>query len=138
MGKKFNNYLSGLGSFLLDTTKEAVYKYEEGVVQEEKFNGAIILTEALFEAKIKDEEIIRLIQKYYVLSEEEAEKLTISERTINSPCKELEKYLVRSEGYTRDEAISFIFDNGIPNYLRKNKGAWKLSPEQLLSKFNYE
>lgn len=134
MGRKFSNYLSSAGSFLIDATREAILKHEDEVIQEEIFNGAVILTEALLEAKIKDNEIIRLIQKYYILSEEEAEKLVISERTVNLPCKELESYLVRSEGFTRYEAINFIYEKGIPDFLRENKGSWKLSPGQLLSK----
>jgi len=134
MGRKFSNYLSSAGSFLIDATRESILRHEDEVIQEERFNGAVILTEALLEAKIKDNEIIRLIQKYYILNEEEAEKLVISERTVNLPCKELESYLVRSEGFTRDEAINFIYEKGIPEFLRENKGSWKLSPGQLLSK----
>ncbi|OFK61211.1 hypothetical protein HMPREF2811_03200 [Globicatella sp. HMSC072A10] len=134
MGKKLSNYLFSTGSFLIDATREAVLKHEDDAVQQERYNGAKILTEALFEAKINDDEIIRLLQKYYFLSEEECEKLMISERTVNLPCKELETYLVRSEGYTRDEAVNFIHEKGIPDFLRENKGAWKLSPGQLFSK----
>jgi hypothetical protein len=134
MGKKSSNYLSIAGSFLIDATREAVLRHEDDAVQEERFNGAVILTEALLEARVKDDEIIRLIQKYYFSNEEEAERLLISEKTVNLPCKELEAYLVRSEGYTRDEAIDFIFEKGIPDLLRENKGFWKLSPGQLFSK----
>lgn len=134
MGKNFSNYLSSAGSFLIDATRDAVHRHEDEAVQEERFNGAVILTEALLEARVKDNEIIRLVQKYYFLSEEESERLMISEKTVNLPCKELEAYLVRSEGYTRDEAVDFIFEKGIPDFLRKNKGYWKLSPGQLLSK----
>lgn len=134
MEKNFSNYLSSAGSFLIDATREVVHRREDDAVQEERFNGTVILTEALLEARVKDDEIIRLIQKYYFLSEEEAERLLISEKTVNLPCKELETYLVRSEGYTRDETIDFIFEKGIPDFLRKNKGFWRLSPGQLLSK----
>jgi len=134
MGGKFINYLYSAKSFVIDAIREAVLRHEDEAVKNEKFNGAVILTEALLESKIKDDEIIRLVKKYYFLSEEEAEELLTIEKTINLPCKELETYLVRSEGYTRDEAINYINEKGIPNYLREHKGSWKLSPGQLFSK----
>lgn len=136
VGKDISNYLSSVGNLIISTTRDAVLRHEDESIQEEKNNGVMILTAALLEAKIKDDVIIRLIQKYYGLSEREAEELLISERTINMPCQELETYLVRSEGYTRDEAFNFIFEKGVPDLLRENKGFWKLSPEQLLSKAN--
>lgn len=134
VGINISDYLSGAGSIMINATREAVRRHEDEVVQEERNNGAGILTEALIEANVKDDVIIRLVQKYYGLSEREAEELMISERTINMPCQELETFLVRSEGYTRDEAINFIFKKGIPDFLRENKGSWKSSPEELLSK----
>ena len=62
----------------------------------------------------------------------------VSERTINIPCQKLETFLVRSEGYTRDEAVNFILKNGIPDFLREKKVSWKLSPRELLLKVEKE
>ena len=134
MGKNISDYLSVAGNLLISATREAVRRHEDEALLEERNYGAGILAEALLEAKVKDDEIIRLIQKYYGLSEREAEELMILERTINMPCQVLEAYLVRSEGYTRDEAFDFIIRNGVLALLRENKGFWKLSPEALLSK----
>lgn len=134
MGKKVSDYLSDAGSIMINATREAVRRHEDEVVQEDRNSGVGILTEALLEANVKDDVIIRLVQKYYGMSEKEAEEVMISERTINIPCQELETFLVRSEGYTRDEAVNFICNKGIPELLRENKGFWKLSPRVLLSK----
>ncbi|OXS26903.1 MAG: hypothetical protein BI182_12290 [Acetobacterium sp. MES1] len=134
MEKNISDYLFNAGNFVISTAREVVQKHEDEVVNEERNTGAGILTEALLEAKVMEDEIIRLIQKYYGLSEIDAEELMISERTINIPCQGLETYLVRSEGYTRDEAVDFIFKENIPNILRENKEFWKLSPEKLLLK----
>ena len=73
MAKSFKDYLAGAGYFLLDTTREAVLRHEDETVQQEREAGISILTAALYEAKIKDPEIIRLLQKYYGLRENEAQ-----------------------------------------------------------------
>ncbi len=134
MGNNISNYLSSIGNIVIDTTRDTIQRHEDMMIQDEKNRGIFILTQVLLEMKIKDEMIILMIHKYYGLSELEAEEIMISERTINTPCQELETYLVRSEGYTRDEAVNFIFDKGFPNLLRENKTFWKLTPEQLLTK----
>lgn len=138
VGKNMSDYLLGTGSIMLNATKDVVRRHEDESVQEERNNGAVILVEALLEVNVKDDVIIRLIQKYYGLSEREAEELMLSERTIYMPCQELETFLVRSEGYTRDEAFDFICNKGIPDFLRENKESWKLSPSELLSKVKKE
>ncbi|BCJ93599.1 hypothetical protein acsn021_11680 [Anaerocolumna cellulosilytica] len=138
MGKNISDYLFDAGSIMLNATKDVVRRHEDESVQEERNIGAGILAEALLEVNVKDDVIIRLVQKYYGLSEREAEELMISERTINMPCQELETFLVRSEGYTRDEAVDFIYKKDIPDFLRENKEYWKLSPGELLSKVKKE
>ena len=65
MAKSFGDYLAGAGYFLLDATREAVLRHEDETVQQEREAGICILTSALYEAKVKDLEIIRLLQKYY-------------------------------------------------------------------------
>ena len=64
MAKSFGDYLAGAGYFLLDTTRKAVLRHDDETVQQEREAVISILTAALYEAKIKDPEIIRLLQKY--------------------------------------------------------------------------
>lgn len=81
MAKTFGDYLAGAGYFLLDTTREAVLRHDDETVQQEREAGISILTAALYESKIKDTEIVRLLQKYYGLRESEAqEQIRIEER----------------------------------------------------------
>jgi hypothetical protein len=134
MDKAISDYISGASRFVADVTRDAVHRREDLAAQEERDSGLQILVAALLEAKVKDELVISLIQKYYGLNEIEAEERLIAEKTINSPCKYLETYLVRSEGYTRNEAYDFILDHNVPDLLRNNKGLWKLPPKELLSK----
>ena len=65
---------TGTGYFLLDTTREAVLRHDDETVQQKYETGISILTSALFEAKVKDSEIIRLLQKHYELRESEAQE----------------------------------------------------------------
>ena len=138
MGKNISDYLYGAGNIMLNATREVVQRHEDEFVQAERNYGAGILIQALFEVNVEDDVIISLVQKYYGFSERESEELMVSERTINIPCQKLETFLVRSEGYTRDEAVNFILKNGILDFLREKKVSWKLSPRELLLKVEKE
>ena len=134
MAKSFKDYLAGAGYFLLDTTREAVLRHEDETVQQEREAGISILTAALYEAKVKDPEIIRSLQKYYGLRENEAQEQLRIEKTINHPCSELESYLMSEEALSQQEAQDYIIDHGTVDLLRQERGLWKLSPKELLRK----
>ncbi len=95
--------------------------------------GKEILVEALLEVKQDDDTIIRMLHKYYGLNEDDAEQLIVGERTIYIPCKTLETYLVRTEGFSRDEAYHYIVDSGIIDKLRENRTRWKKSAKDLFT-----
>ena len=86
------------------------------------------------ESKIKDAEIVRLLQKYYGLRENEAQEQIRIERTINYPCRELESYLMSTEGLSQQEAQDYIIDHGTVDLLQQERGLWKLSPKELLKR----
>ena len=85
MDKAISDYISGASRFVADVTRDAVHRREDLAAQEERDSGLQILVAALLEAKVKDELVISLIQKYYGLNEIEAEERLIAEKTINSP-----------------------------------------------------
>jgi len=122
MAKSFKDYLAGAGYFLLDTTREAVLRHEDETVQQEREAGISILTAALYEAKIKDPEIIRLLQNYYGLRENEAQEQLRIEKTINHPCRELESYLMSEEAFSQQDAQDYIIDHGTVDLLRQERG----------------
>ena len=134
MAKSFKDYFAGAGYFLLDTTREAVLRHEDETVQQEREAGISILTAALYEAKIKDPEIIRLLQNYYGLRENEAQEQLRIEKTINHPCSELESYLMSEDALSQQDAQDYIIDHGTVDLLRQERGLWKLSPKELLRK----
>lgn len=134
MGRNFTDFLAGAGYFLLDTTREAVLRHDDETAQQKREAGISILTAALYEAKIKDAEIVRLLQKYYGLRENEAQEQIRIERTINCPCRELESYLMSTEGLSQQEAQDYIIDHGTVDLLQQERGLWKLSPKELLKR----
>jgi len=74
MSKNFGDYLASAGSFLLDATREAVWHHEDESVQAERLTGMSTTVAALYDAKVKDDEIIRLIQKYYGVTQSDAQE----------------------------------------------------------------
>ena len=134
MGRNFTDLLAGAGYFLLDTTREAVLRLDDETAQQEREAGISILTAALYESKIKDAGIVRLLQKYYGIRENEAQEQIRIERTINHPCRELESYLMSTEGFSQQEAQDYIIDHGTVDLLRQERGFWKLSPKELLKR----
>lgn len=134
MGRNFTNFLAGAGYFLLDTTREAVLSHDDETAQQEREAGISILTAALYESKIKDAEIVHLLQKYYGLRENEAQERIRIEKTINHPCRELESYLMSTEAFSQQEAQDYIIDHGTVDLLRQERGLWKLSPKELLKR----
>ena len=134
MGRNFTDFLAGAGYFLLDTTREAVLRHDDETAQQEREAGISILTAALYESKTKDAEIVRLLQKYYGLRENEAQEQIRIERTINYPCRELESYLMSTEGLSQQEAQDYIINHGTVDLLRQKRGPWKLSPKELLKR----
>ena len=134
MGRNFTDFLAGAGYFLLDTTREAVLRHDDETAQQEREAGISILTAALYESKIKDAEIVRLLQKYYGLRENEAQEQIRIERTTNYPWRELESYLMSTEGLSQQEAQDYIINHGTVDLLRQERGLWKLSPKELLKR----
>jgi hypothetical protein len=134
MGRSFKDYLAGAGYFLFDTMREAVLRHDDETAQQERAAGVSILTAALYESKIKDSEIVRLLQKYYGLGESEAQEQIRIERTINYPCRELESHLMSTEGFSQQEAQDYIIDHGTVDMLSQERGLWKLSPKELLKR----
>ena len=134
MGRNFTDFLSGAGYFLLETTREAVLRHDDETVQQEREAGISILTAALYESKIKDTEIVRLLQKYYGLKENEAREQIRIEKTINHPSRELESYLMSTEAFSHQEARDYIIDHGMVDLLRQERGLGKLSSKELLKR----
>lgn len=90
----------------------------------------VTVAAALYEAKVKDDEILRLLQKYCNIDAEEAEKIVCNEKYIEAPCRELRQYLLLEKGYSPHDADVFIH-NSARSALANNIELRKLSPTKL-------
>lgn len=86
------------------------------------------LVAALYEAGVKDDEIIRLLLKYGYMDEDEALMLLKSEKIVEAPCRNLYQYLILN--VFADEADTFIH-NKARIALSNNMELRKLSPAKL-------
>ena len=103
-----------------------------GYVQEERERGISILTAALYENGVDDDQIIRSLQKYYHVTEADAEDRLRNEKTIEFPCRKLHTYLMREQGFSHEDSNNFIFEHNIPELLKNNIGLWKQTPGEIL------
>ena len=89
-------------------------------------------TAALFDAKVKDPEIIRILLKFFDIDRDEATVLLQNERFVNAPCRYLEEYLICERGYPDDEA-DYIINRYAKRLLASNTENCKLSPAKLFA-----
>lgn len=134
MANKAGEYLSRAGYFVIDAVRESTRRHDEDVANESQENGIQITTAALYEAKVKDDSIIRMLQKFWGITDSEARERLRIEKTIEYPCRSVAEYLMNEEAMTKDEADDFIINRGVLAYLREDRSAWKLSPKELVSK----
>ncbi|MEG2379969.1 MAG: hypothetical protein RSB77_07115 [Bacilli bacterium] len=85
---------------------------------------------ALYEAKIEEKEILRLIKKYCNINEKEALNIFQNEKFINAPCRELEQYLLLEKGYDYKTSDLFI-NKHVVRVLVNNPELSKLTPAKL-------
>lgn len=113
---------------LMDRIRENV----ELFVQDERENGKSNMTAALHDAGVDDDQIIRLLVKYYDLTENEAMELLRLEKTQDEPCRRVIDYLIKKEGFSRSNAVDFISDFSVSELLRDTKGLWQKSTDQII------
>lgn len=87
---------------------------------------------ALYEAKVDDKEILRIVSEHWGLAFEEAEDRLIWEKQ-QATIRSLQQYL-RLQGYSAREINTFMRDNTATTQIRHNKDLWKLknTPEKLI------
>lgn len=127
--RKAGDLIQRAGLFALDTVRESVADAGRDV-------GIMRTTSALYDAKVKDDVIIRMLQKYWSLTEADARERLRIEKTIQHPCVALADYLMNTDALTKEEADDYIFSHGVVDYLISEKGAWKLSPQDLLKRID--
>lgn len=84
----------------------------------------------LYEAKVKDEEIFRLLEKYCNIDYEEALDILQNEKFINAPCRRLEQFLLLEKGYS-PEAIDLFINKHVIRILAGNPELSKMTSDKL-------
>lgn len=98
-------------------------------------NEIKLVTVALYEAKVKEGEILRVLMKVCNIDNGEAMNAFRNEKFIMSPCRELYQYLVLEKGFDDHDADVFIH-NRARGALAGNAELSKLSPAKMFDTLN--
>lgn len=98
-------------------------------------NERKLVTAALYEAKVKDDEIIRILMKVCDADRKQATDALRNEKFILCPSRELYQYMILEQGYEEHDADVFIHNKAI-RALANNRGLSKLSPAKIFDEIN--
>jgi len=98
-------------------------------------NERKLVTSALYEAKVKDNEILQVLMKVCNVDKDEAMNDFRNEKFILSPCRELYQYLVLEKGFDDHDADVFIHKRA-RSALARNTELSKLSPAKMFDTIN--
>lgn len=114
-----------------------VYGESLNQVGEQAFSEAIELgiqntIAALYDAKVSDKDILRVVSEHWGISIEDTEKRLIWEKQ-QAPIRAIRQYL-KLQGYSNSEIASFVQKEIDLLKIRHNKDLWKLkdNPEKLI------
>lgn len=128
MRKANDGFLKDIGSIVLNTTRNTVQQHENEAM---RVKGIPITTSALYEAGVKDETIIQLQVKHWLIHLDEAQEYLRIEKTVEYPCRQLVDYLMAEEAITKEEADEFIINHSVANMLQSSPGLWKVPAKEL-------
>ena len=98
-------------------------------------NEIKLVTAALYEAKVKNEEILRVLMKVCNADREEATNAFRNEKFMLYPCRALYQYLIPEKGFEEHDA-DVIINSKAKRVLTSNRELSKLSPAKLYDAIN--
>ncbi|SHJ36397.1 hypothetical protein [Parasporobacterium paucivorans] len=98
-------------------------------------NEIKLVTAALYEAKVKNEEILRVLMKVCEADREEATSAFQNEKFMLHPCRELYQYLILEKGFEEHDADVFVHTKAV-RALADNKELSELSPAKMFDTIN--
>jgi len=138
MNENIKNGFIKAGEFVLDSLDDArqntVDKIRSEGEEKEYTNGLARFVKALVEIKTKDDEIERLLQKYWDYPAEEATKI-LSYYRIEYHKEEFMRYL-RRNGYTTQGVREYCMSHSVFLEISHNPELHKKTPEQLKAYFD--
>lgn len=129
--KKAMNFL---GSTAQETFVEFVEKQRDLSAEDAVNKNFELIVAALAEATKKDEEIYRLLQKYWGISRIDAVRFLSDERMFLGVERNLEEYLVAYKEFSMEEAYEYTHSAIVIEALRSDSELRALSPEVLFSR----
>ncbi|MFZ3579994.1 hypothetical protein [Virgibacillus sp. DJP39] len=94
-----------------------------------------LVTAALYEAKVKDDEILRVLMKICDIDRERAMNAFQNEKFLISPCKKLYQYLILEKGFNDHDADVFVRGRA-RSKLARNVELGKLPPAKMFDAIN--
>lgn len=90
---------------------------------------------ALYDANVKDEDILRIVNKHWGINREEIADRLIAEKS-DAVIRSLKEYM-KLHGYTKGEIEEFIKCNQLTIKVRREKELWKFknAPQKLVDMF---
>lgn len=90
-----------------------------------------LVTAALYEAKVKDDEILRVLMKLFDIDRETALTVIHKEKFILKPCRDLYQYLILEKGFNAHDADVFAFSPRTKSLLNRDPELSKVSLAKL-------
>lgn len=121
-----------LGALALNFYGETLNQAGEKAFSEALEIGIENTIAALYDAKVDDKEILRVVSEHWGLTLNDAEDRLIWEKQ-QATIRSLKQHL-RLQGYSAGEIETFMRDNMATTQIRHNKDLWKLknTPEKLV------
>lgn len=121
-----------LGTLALSFYGETLNQAGEKAFSEALEIGIENTIAALYDAKVDDKEILRVVSEHWGLALNDAEERLIREKQ-QATIRSLKQHL-RLQGYSAREIEIFMRDNMATTQIRHNKDLWKLknTPEKLV------
>ena len=122
-----------LGQLGLQIYGESLTKVGEQAFSEAIEIGIINTIATLYEAKVPDEEILRVVNAHWGIDQHEVSDRLIFEKQ-QATIRSLEKYL-KLQGYSKNEMREFMKKENAKDKIRHNKDLWQLKdkPEKLMN-----
>lgn len=146
MGKLKNEYIKEylkqgneiLGNLFINIYGESLNKVGEEAFSEAIEKGIENTIASLYDADVRDDEIIRVLNKFWGINKNEAESRIIYEKS-QATIREVKHYL-KMQGWSDIRIKEFMKLNKVSIKIRNNNELWKLRrrPEKLIQEVQKE
>lgn len=118
-------------ALIMDSVRDVHDERIKDAVSDAIEKGIAITAAALYEARVEDTAIINLLQKHWLIYEDEATEFLRYERTVECPSRALKAYLT-GQGFNSRYLKDFMTKNKVRMKLRHDPNLWKLTPAELI------